>query len=212
MDSPVSSKLKISQEEDLLLLNIPPAIAPVFGDLTYSAAPTTGAKYSAILLFVSSQAQLQQFASTVLASSAPGAKLWIAYPKKSSSIKADIDRDRGWNDLITAGYRAVAAVSIDETWSALRFRPEAEINRKSTRINNSNTASQRTEKQIIEVPAYLQDLFRSYPAAKAFFNSLCYTHRKEYVHWITEAKKPETRERRLEKMLEMLQNEQKSRY
>ena len=37
-----------------------------------------------------------------------------------------------------------------------------------------------------------------------FFESLSYTHRKEYCRWITEAKKEETRARRLEKAVEML--------
>lgn len=212
MASPVSSKLKFSKEDNILLLNLPPAVAPAFNDLTFNASPTPGAKYSAILLFISSRAQLQQSAPTVLASSAPGAKLWIAYPKKSSSIKTDIDRDRGWDVVVTAGYGAVVAVSIDETWSALRFKPKAEINRKGTTSNNSNATIQGADKKVVEVPAYLQDLLRDLPAAKAFFNKLAYTHQKEYVSWITEAKKPETRERRLKKMFEMLHNEQKSRY
>jgi uncharacterized protein YdeI (YjbR/CyaY-like superfamily) len=33
---------------------------------------------------------------------------------------------------------------------------------------------------------------------------LSYTHRKEYSRWISEAKKEETRQRRLEKAVEML--------
>jgi len=37
------------------------------------------------------------------------------------------------------------------------------------------------------------------------FEKLSYTHRKEYCRWITEAKKQETRLRRLEKAVEMLQ-------
>ena len=37
-----------------------------------------------------------------------------------------------------------------------------------------------------------------------FFEKLSYTHRKEYCRWITEAKKEETRLRRLEKAIEML--------
>ena len=36
------------------------------------------------------------------------------------------------------------------------------------------------------------------------FEKLSYTHRKEYCRWITEAKKEETRSRRLEKAVEML--------
>ncbi len=36
-----------------------------------------------------------------------------------------------------------------------------------------------------------------------FFEKLSYTHRKEYVRWITEAKKEDTRQRRLAKAVEM---------
>ncbi len=36
------------------------------------------------------------------------------------------------------------------------------------------------------------------------FEKLAYTHRKEYVQWIEDAKKPETRTRRIDKMCEML--------
>src|SRR5262249_18802388 len=36
------------------------------------------------------------------------------------------------------------------------------------------------------------------------FDGLSYTHRKEYVRWIEEAKREETRERRLVKAIELL--------
>jgi hypothetical protein len=38
----------------------------------------------------------------------------------------------------------------------------------------------------------------------AFFEGLSFTNRKEYSRWISEAKKDETRERRLEKAIELL--------
>jgi len=38
-----------------------------------------------------------------------------------------------------------------------------------------------------------------------FFEKLSYTHRKEYCRWISEAKKEETRLKRLGKAIEMLQ-------
>ena len=41
---------------------------------------------------------------------------------------------------------------------------------------------------------------------QAFFEKLSYTHRREYVRWITEAKKEETRQRRLTKAVEMLRD------
>jgi uncharacterized protein YdeI (YjbR/CyaY-like superfamily) len=37
-----------------------------------------------------------------------------------------------------------------------------------------------------------------------FFEKLSYTHRKEYCRWITDARKEETRLRRLEKAIDML--------
>ena len=39
---------------------------------------------------------------------------------------------------------------------------------------------------------------------RAFFDSLSYTHRKEYVRWIEEAKRPETRRARVERAAAML--------
>jgi uncharacterized protein YdeI (YjbR/CyaY-like superfamily) len=43
----------------------------------------------------------------------------------------------------------------------------------------------------------------------SFFNSLSYTHRKEYVRWIESAKKPETRTVRLQKTIQMLKQKTK---
>jgi len=45
---------------------------------------------------------------------------------------------------------------------------------------------------------------RAEPAACAFWKELSYTHQREYVQWIEEAKKPETRQRRIGKAITML--------
>ncbi len=44
-----------------------------------------------------------------------------------------------------------------------------------------------------------------------FFEKLAYTHRKEYIKWVEEAKQPETRHRRIQKMIEMLAESKKQR-
>jgi hypothetical protein len=56
----------------------------------------------------------------------------------------------------------------------------------------------------VEVPPALQAALDGDPEAKAAFDGLSFTHRKEYARWIAEAKREETRERRLAKALEML--------
>jgi Bacteriocin-protection, YdeI or OmpD-Associated/Domain of unknown function (DUF1905) len=56
----------------------------------------------------------------------------------------------------------------------------------------------------VEIPSELLVAFERDAAAKAAFDKLAFTHRKEYARWIAEAKKEETRERRVAKALEML--------
>jgi hypothetical protein len=46
--------------------------------------------------------------------------LWVAYPKGN---RTDINRDSLWPILSELGLRPVTQVSIDQLWSALRFRP-----------------------------------------------------------------------------------------
>lgn len=49
--------------------------------------------------------------------------LWLCYPKQSSGLATDISRDKGWEKVQSQGLRPVRAVSINDTWSALRWRP-----------------------------------------------------------------------------------------
>ena len=55
----------------------------------------------------------------------------------------------------------------------------------------------------IDVPAAFTEALES-GGVRNEFDALSYTHRKEYVRWIEEAKRDETRERRLAKAIEML--------
>jgi len=56
----------------------------------------------------------------------------------------------------------------------------------------------------VEVPADLTEALAQDDAAKATFDGLSYTHRKEWVRWVEEAKKADTRATRLAKTVEAL--------
>jgi hypothetical protein len=60
------------------------------------------------------------------------------------------------------------------------------------------------EPRTVEVPSDLAAALDSDPAVRDTFDGLSYTHRKEYVRWVEEAKREETRTRRVEKSVEML--------
>jgi hypothetical protein len=59
------------------------------------------------------------------------------------------------------------------------------------------------EVRTVQVPAQFEKLIKK-EGLLTVFKRLSYTHRKEYCRWIAEAKRDETRSRRLEKAIEML--------
>ncbi|OWY25182.1 DUF1905 domain-containing protein [Sphingobacteriales bacterium UPWRP_1] len=66
-----------------------------------------------------------------------------------------------------------------------------------------------TEERTVNIPDDLIQVFEQHPAVKQMFNNFSYTHRKEYVRWIEDAKKPETRQRRIQKAIEMIAQNKK---
>lgn len=60
------------------------------------------------------------------------------------------------------------------------------------------------EERIIELPEILLNFFKKEKKLKAVFDKLSYTHQKEYVVWISSAKKEETLQNRLIKFKELL--------
>jgi uncharacterized protein YdeI (YjbR/CyaY-like superfamily) len=56
----------------------------------------------------------------------------------------------------------------------------------------------------VEVPAALAVALAADPQAKAVFDGMAFTHRKEYARWVAEAKRDETRERRVQQAVEMI--------
>jgi len=65
------------------------------------------------------------------------------------------------------------------------------------------------EKREVIIPEEIQNLLTEYPEAQAFFEKLSYTHRKEYINWITSAKREETHAKRMVEFIEKLQNKEK---
>jgi hypothetical protein len=58
----------------------------------------------------------------------------------------------------------------------------------------------------VEIPEALADALAQDAKARAGFKRLTYTHRKEYARWISEAKRDETRQRRVAQALKLLRH------
>jgi hypothetical protein len=83
--------------------------------------------FDVVIVFVKNRRAIEDVAMQAMSATEPGSRLWFAYPKQSSGVATDINRDRGWDALNEAGWRPVTQVAIDDTWSALRFRPAFEV-------------------------------------------------------------------------------------
>ncbi|WP_207536026.1 YdeI/OmpD-associated family protein [Desertivirga arenae] len=78
-----------------------------------------------------------------------------------------------------------------------------------------NELDKKVSKKVLErtdiiVPEFLTEALNKNPLAKENFEKFSYSHRKEYVEWITEAKTETTRNKRLDTMIEWV-SEGKSR-
>jgi hypothetical protein len=67
------------------------------------------------------------------------------------------------------------------------------------------------EARVVAVPPDLSEALKNVPEAEMFFQQLSYSHQKEYVQWIEEAKRDLTRQSRIEKTLQLLKEGKKER-
>ena len=95
-------------------------------DKDYSATPLSrklGAKPGAgvVVLFTTSQAELERRFDGLKATLDPADGLWIAWPKKAAKIETDLTFDTVQRIGLDAGLVDNKSCAIDERWQALRF-------------------------------------------------------------------------------------------
>ena len=74
------------------------------------------------IVFVNNKADIDRTAEKAIGRLREDGMLWYCYPKKSSGVETDINRDTGWQAVQDQNWRGVRQISIDSTWSAIRFR------------------------------------------------------------------------------------------
>ncbi|WP_084224908.1 hypothetical protein [Paenibacillus pectinilyticus] len=88
--------------------------------------------YDFIQLFVNHAADVNAWIHKALAYLNEDAMFWITYPKQSSKVKTDINRDSLFTLINDAtDYRVVSNVAVNDTWSALRLRHKSKVKSKT---------------------------------------------------------------------------------
>jgi hypothetical protein len=127
--SSLIKKLRIKPGQRITIMNAPPGYLEQLGDLPEGVelADEPEGTCDFVHLFVKSVAEIERFGPAAIRAVKYDGLLWISYPKRSSKVETDISRDVGWDVINEAGLRAVTQVSIDDVWSALRFRPSDRV-------------------------------------------------------------------------------------
>jgi bifunctional DNA-binding transcriptional regulator/antitoxin component of YhaV-PrlF toxin-antitoxin module len=103
-----------------------------------------------------------------------------------------------------APYRSTPAV-YDEVWYLVVPRPLREAAGVAAGDVVHVVMEPDDEPREVEVPEDLARALHANPSARERFERLSFTHRKEYARWVAEAKREETRARRVAKTIEMLE-------
>ena len=80
-----------------------------------------------VILFVNSLAEAKDLAPGAFKAVKEDGLLWIAYPKGTSKVKTDVNRDILWEALKGTGWRPIRLIALDDVWSVMRFRPEEKV-------------------------------------------------------------------------------------
>ncbi len=128
MEKTLQGKFQFKNVNKLAVRNAPQGYAGRLAEQMEGIEVVEGpdASADALLLFVNNRAEAEALAPGAVAAVAgvkPEGILWVAYPKGSSKVKTDVNRDTLWPIIQAHGWRPVRQVAIDEVWSALRFRP-----------------------------------------------------------------------------------------
>jgi hypothetical protein len=119
-----------------------------------------------------------------------------AFGKKRAPVKATIDEEPYRGTLVRMGEPFHMLIVLKEIRQKIgkTFGDEVEI-----------TLEEDTQPRRIEIPPDLQQALDQSPSAKTAFDRLSYTHQKEHVQAILEAKRDETRYNRIKKAIEILE-------
>lgn len=208
MASSIAQKLKIKDGFTLHTLNAPAdfkkLLAPLPGLVTISP---TAKNYHQVHWFVLNKTQLDNELPTVIDLIKGDVLCWCYYPKGTSKLQTDLTRDKGWDNLLRHDqFYWVSLISFNDTWSTFAFRLKTAADVKKAAQPKARPVLDFIDpkQKIVRLPDDLAAVMSKNKKACAFFDSLSFTNKKEYVEWVVTAKRPETRQQRITGTIERL--------
>jgi hypothetical protein len=130
--SQLAKKLRLAAEHSVLVLNAPDGYVDMLrpGPTDIRADMQPDRTYDVVLLFVKDVDELRRLGGAAIHGVRSNGLLWITYPKGGQAAgETDLPATPSWvqrdvlGDITSErGYKPVAFVAVDETWTALRFK------------------------------------------------------------------------------------------
>lgn len=130
MSQTILDKLQLKNEKNILIQGLPSSIEKQFSKVSFAKNLTPLLKSRKIdfaLVFAVSENQMNAILDEVMPALKEDSRLWVAYPKLTSKITTDLNRDSSWSKLAEAEYESVEQVSLDHVWHAMAFRKSLEL-------------------------------------------------------------------------------------
>ena len=208
-----AQKLKIKAGQTLLTVNAPPDFENKLAPIPKGVSVTAKTKaFDQVHWFVKDQAQLKKELKKILPLIKDDIICWIYYPKGTSKIQTDLTRDKGWDELLKQDLQWVNLISFDDTWSAFGMRQKTEKDKKKKSKPKERPIFEYADSKTktIRLPDDLSAAFKKNKKLEEYFNSLAFSHKREYIEWIVSAKREETRKERIKGTLERLKKKWKN--
>jgi uncharacterized protein YdeI (YjbR/CyaY-like superfamily) len=156
-------------------------------------------------------------------------EVWLVYAKAHTG-RPRVSYDEAVEEALCFGWIDGIARRLDEDYYAQRFTPRSNTlnwskknlerfdrlaaQRRMTAAGRVKrpadvTAPPRRHQSGDPIPSFVRKGLAAHPLARRNFLALAPGYRRDYIRWITEAKKPETRARRLEQAVRRLEANRK---
>lgn len=122
-------KLQIKPGAKLWLLDVPVEIGEALAATPDVTVVEKGQPCTGVVAFALDAAAVTRIARQALKALPEDGLLWVAYRKGATAKASGLNRDMGWEPLRAAGWDTVRSVSINDTWTGMRFRPNRLIKR-----------------------------------------------------------------------------------
>ena len=115
----VTERLQVKGDRRIAVLNAPLAVSDALG----AERPRTPAEQAdVVVLFVADRAEFDMLLDDAVKATRPDAIFWLAYPKLTSSLAGDLNRDIIHRVCLDRGLKTVSQIAVDNDWSALRLK------------------------------------------------------------------------------------------